>query len=93
LFIILESDPVAIVLSSEDYVKSPLWSILVDTVRASVLYPHHKSYVERVILHERPSITGIELATLMGISIGEAIVVLHELRAQSERSKLGPSEK
>lgn len=83
----------AIALSSEDYVKSPLWSILVDTVHASVLYPHHKSYVERVILPERPSITGIELAILMGISIGEAIVVLHELRAQGERSRLGPSEK
>ena len=75
-------------MSYEDYVASPLWSILVDTVHANVLYPHHKSYVERVILPERPSITAIELATLIGVSIGEAIVVLHELRTQRERPEL-----
>jgi len=77
---ISRADLEAIGLSSEDYVKNPLWSILVDTVHASVLYPHHKSYVEQVILPERPSITGIELASLIGVSTGEAIVILHELR-------------
>jgi CRP-like cAMP-binding protein len=80
-------------LSYEEYEASPLWSILVDTVHAGVLYPHHKSYVERVILPERLNITVIELATLLGISIGEAIVILHELRTQGERSELEPSNK
>ncbi|MCJ7771394.1 hypothetical protein MUP37_07480 [Candidatus Bathyarchaeota archaeon] len=80
-------------MSYEDYVASPLWSILVGTVHASVLYPHHKSYVERVILPERLNITAIELATLVGISVGEAIVILHELRTQGERSELEPSKK
>jgi CRP-like cAMP-binding protein len=46
-----------------------------------------------VILPERLNITVIELATLLGISIGEAIVILHELRTQGERSELEPSNK
>jgi hypothetical protein len=46
-----------------------------------------------VILPERLNITAIELATLVGISVGEAIVILHELRTQGEQSELEPSKK
>ena len=80
-------------LSYEDYLANPLWSILVETVHTNVLYPHHKSYVEHVVLRERPTITAVELATLLGISIGESLVVLHELRTQSEQSELERSKK
>lgn len=74
-------------MSSEDYVNDPLWSILVDTVHKLVLYQHHKAYIERVILSERPTITYRDLASLMGISEGEAMVVLHDLKIEAEHIK------
>ena len=74
-------------MSYENYLASPLWSILVETVHSGILYPHHRSYAESVVLRENPNITAIQLATLMGISIGEALVILHELRTQTEQSE------
>lgn len=70
-------------MSVENYVKDPLWPILVETVHTMVLYPHHKAYVERVLLSERPDITYRDLATALGISLGEAMVLLHELRTEA----------
>jgi len=67
-------------------VKDPLWPILVETVHTLVLYPHHKAYVERVLLPERPDITSRDLATTLGISSGEAMVLLHELRMEGRRA-------
>lgn len=60
--------------------KDPLWPILVDAVHTMVLYPHHKAYVERVLLSEQSDITSQGLATALGISLGEAMVLLHEAR-------------
>ena len=74
-------------MSGEDYVNNPLWPILVDTVHSLVLYPHHKAYVERVLLLERPDITPRDLATVMGIALGEAMVLLYELRQQGKRPR------
>jgi CRP-like cAMP-binding protein len=51
------------------------------------LFPHHKSYVERIVLLERPGITYRDLAMFMGLAVGEAMVILHELRAETNRSK------
>jgi hypothetical protein len=75
-------------LSSEDYINDPLWPILVETVHKIVLYPHYKAYIKRVILLERPAITYRDLAILTGISLGEALVILHELKVEAERIKL-----
>jgi len=30
----------------EEYVNNPLWAVLVETVHAMIMYPHHKAYVE-----------------------------------------------
>ncbi|MCW4053598.1 MAG: hypothetical protein NWE84_01580 [Candidatus Bathyarchaeota archaeon] len=63
----------------EEYMQEKLWSILVETVRASVMYPSHKAYTREIILQEKPDITASELANRLSISIGEALVILHEL--------------
>ncbi|MCS7136576.1 MAG: phosphopantetheine adenylyltransferase [Nitrososphaerota archaeon] len=63
-----------------DYAKNPLWKILVDTVRNMSLYPVHKSYVRDKILMNEPSISAEELSVRLGIPLGEAMVILDELR-------------
>ncbi|MEM3641916.1 MAG: hypothetical protein QXH37_08360 [Candidatus Bathyarchaeia archaeon] len=67
-------------MSFEEYLKEKLWPILVETVHALILYPNHKAYVREVVLHEKPDITPAELASRLGIPLGEAIVILYELK-------------
>ena len=67
-------------MSLEDYAENRLWPILVETVHALAMYPHHKSYTREVILHEKPNIKSNELAARLKISLGEALVILYELR-------------
>ena len=62
------------------YVSSPLWPILVETVHAMVMYPHHKAYISSSILSQEPDITPHDLATKLGMPLGEALVILYELR-------------
>jgi len=69
-------------MSPEDYAKNRLWPILVETVHTLVMYPQHKAYVREVILHEKPNIKSNELAARLKISLGEALVILYELRNQ-----------
>jgi len=70
----------------EDYVNNPLWSVLVETVHAMIMYPHHKAYVRDVVLHEQPDITARDLAVKLGITLGEALVILHELKKEKLQS-------
>jgi len=46
----------------EEYVNNPLWAVLVETVHAMVMYPHHKAYVRDAVLHEQSEITAADLA-------------------------------
>ncbi|MFQ6064027.1 MAG: hypothetical protein ACE5L6_00985 [Candidatus Bathyarchaeia archaeon] len=69
-------------MSLQDYVKNPLWSILVETVHGMIMYPHHKAYVRDVVLHEQPNITPSDLAVRLGIPSGEALVILYELKEE-----------
>ncbi|RJS85113.1 hypothetical protein CW702_01520 [Candidatus Bathyarchaeota archaeon] len=66
----------------EKYVRNPLWPILVETVHYLSMYPHHKAYVYEKILPERPDITPRELSVMLGITFGEALVLLYELRKE-----------
>jgi hypothetical protein len=69
----------------QEYVNNPLWSILVETVHAMVMYPHHKAYIRDVASHEQPDIDPTALAVKIGIPLGEALVILYELeKAKSE---------
>ncbi|MBS7616303.1 hypothetical protein KEJ45_03800 [Candidatus Bathyarchaeota archaeon] len=67
-------------MSVEEYVKERLWPILVETVHAMVMYANHKAYTRDVILHENPDITPAELAARLSIPLGEALVILYELK-------------
>jgi len=81
-------------MSFEEYVKNPLWLLLVETVHAMVMYPHHKAYTRDVVLHEQPDVTARDLAAKLGIPLGEALVILYELRKQkSEEPKEVEGEK
>lgn len=66
-------------MSFEDFSKEKLWLILIETVHALTMYPHHKAYVREVVLSEKPDISPNELATKLGIPLGEALIILREL--------------
>jgi hypothetical protein len=68
----------------EDYEKDKLWPVLIETVHANVMYPTHKAYTRDVVLHSKPEITPEELSSKLNLSFGEALVVLHELKAESK---------
>ncbi len=73
-------------MSLEEYVSNPLWTVLVETVHAMILYPHHKAYTRDVILHEQPDVTPSDLAAKLGVSLGEALVILYELKKKGSES-------
>lgn len=73
-------------MSIEEYEKNPLWKILVDTVHMTIMYPHHKAYVRDAILQRTPEITPEDLALQLGISFGEALIILHELRKEAKKT-------
>ena len=66
-------------LDLQECVKEKLWPILVDTVHTIVMYRNHKAYTRDKILQDKPDTTPAELAARLGMSLGEAMVMLHEL--------------
>ena len=71
-------------MSLEEYGKERLWPVLIETVHALTIYPHHKAYTREVILSEKPDITSSELAARLRLPLGEAIVILHELAEEKK---------
>ncbi len=74
----------------EKYVDDPLWPILVDTVHSIVMYPHHKAYVADKLLNAHPDITPRKLAIELGIPLGEALVILYEVKKKAQKSSISP---
>ena len=72
-------------MSVEGYLKNPLWPVLVETVHTIVMYPHHKFYVQSVFLSEKPDASSQDLALALNVSLGEAMVILYELKTEKER--------
>jgi len=70
----------------EDVTKEKLWLILVDTVHSIVMYPGHKGYTRETLLRENPDLTAMELSNRLHTSLGEALVILDELRAELKTS-------
>jgi len=75
------------ILSIEKFVDNPLWEILVETVHNSVMYPHYKSYIQSVFLSEKPDTTPQDLTFHLNISLGEAMVILYELKKEKENKQ------
>jgi hypothetical protein len=73
-------------MSFEEYVKNPLWPILVKTVHSMILFPRHKAYTRDVVLQEQPDVTPSDLAVEIGVSLGEALVILFELQKGKTQS-------
>jgi hypothetical protein len=73
-------------MSLEEYMKEKLWSILVETVHASVMYPSHKAYTRDEIMPAKPDIKALELANRLSMPLGEALVILHELAEERKSS-------
>jgi len=73
---------------NQEYEKNTLWPILVETAQALVMYKPHKRYVSTMVLNETPNITPKELSLRLGMPIGEAMVILHELRTETGKSAL-----
>jgi hypothetical protein len=73
--------------SQSGYDAATLWEILTDTVHALPMYKHHKHYAEKSMLPEKPRISAKEMALLMGMPLGEAIVILEELRPSSKGTR------
>lgn len=73
-------------LSWNDYVNNPLWSILVDTVRSMVMYPHHKAYVRDVVFMEQPHISAKDIALKLNITLGESLVILYDLQRSKTKN-------
>ena len=63
----------------DEYSKEQLWQLLVDAVHASVMYPTHKAYIRDSVLPSKADVSAGELAERLGMSLGEALVILSEL--------------
>ena len=72
--------------------KDQLWKILVDTVHALPMFKNHRRYVEDVMNKERPDISSRELAIQLNIPLGEAIVILDEIRGQKPGQNISGAE-
>ena len=71
----------------EEFTREKLWPILVETVHALVMYPHHKAFTRDTVLPEKPETLPAELAARLNIPFGEALVILCELASEN---KVGP---
>ena len=68
----------------KEYRRDPLWPILVEAVKGNPVYEGHKVRVRDEVLPKKPDITPEELSKLLSIPIGEALVILDELRITVE---------
>ena len=66
----------------DNYSKEKLWSILVETAKANVMYPTHKAYTRDTLFRENTDITADELSMRLNMTIGEALVILDELKPE-----------
>ena len=67
------------------YEENHLWPILVKTVHSLTMYPYHKRYVMNNLLKKNPNITPQDLSVQLDIPLGEALVILHELKNEKEQ--------
>jgi hypothetical protein len=69
---------------AQELERNPLWLILVETAHALPLYVSHKVYVKNTLLIQAPGMTAEEISQRLDISLGEAMVIFHELKNEEE---------
>ncbi|MGA3296391.1 MAG: hypothetical protein ABSD41_02965 [Candidatus Bathyarchaeia archaeon] len=60
--------------------REEIWKMLVDTTHALPMYKNHKRYVQDIMMKETPKISPQELAVQLNLTLGEAFVLLYEIR-------------
>ena len=70
----------------DEYTKERLWQLLVEAVHASVMYPTHKAYTRENVLPQKADVQADELSELLGMTLGEALVILNELVADNKKA-------
>lgn len=74
-------------MSLENYVSDELWTTLVETVHELVMFTQYKAYTRDSVLSEKPDVTPQELAVRLGIPLGEALVILFELKKEKDAQR------
>jgi hypothetical protein len=69
-------------LNPEEVKSNILWKVLKDTARRNPLYSNLTAFTKTQILPNNPTITAKELASKLSISLGEALVLLADLKEQ-----------
>ena len=65
---------------SDEYSSNPIWHILVETAQTLPMYKAHMSYIRDNILPVEPNIEPEEISQRLDMPLGEALVILYELR-------------
>ena len=65
---------------SDEYSSNPIWHILVETAQTLPIYNSHMSYTRDNILPIEPNISPEQLSQRLDMPLGEALVILNELR-------------
>jgi hypothetical protein len=67
-------------LNPEEVKSNILWNVLQDTARRNPLYSNLTAFTKLKILPTNPTISAKELASKLSISLGEALVLLADLK-------------
>jgi hypothetical protein len=65
---------------SDEFSSNPIWHILVETAQTLPMYNSHMSYTRDNILSVESNITPEQLSQRLDMPLGEALVILYELR-------------
>jgi hypothetical protein len=65
-------------IDGKDCSKDPLWPYLVEATKRNPLYSGWIGYAREKVLPNDPNITARQLACMLSISVGEALVLLHD---------------
>ncbi len=65
---------------TEEYKENPLWLILLETAQTLPMYKAHLNYTRDTIIPENKQITPEELSQRLDITLGEALIILSEIR-------------
>ena len=63
----------------KNFSKDKIIQLLFETVHAMVMYPNHKAYIGEIIRKEKTDLKPVELAIRLNMTLGEVLVILHEL--------------